>query len=1578
MRDNTVIVAMRQAHSPSEETPKPEEKHVSTQDVMVRMLQGLGSLARHSLLLPAHKAADCAVDAMAAFSRAVFAERAGATPGPGTSTLSTSIKERSTASSAPLASPKPRLASAGEVLAFCLRQLRSVQQLVQAAEDRHDSESAESEEVPRSYSGARVPSQLREVLPLWSRGDVTVSATRLGGSTRAEVLLGTTSQGQPVAVKRLHTHSGDTAEQVWRLFREALVMAGRRHLHCLPLLGIVAHVPSSTTTGGSSSTMSSASAHDQGTFLCLITRYLPGGSLDDALASPSISVALTPRHRLAVAVRVATALSALHEPEGSDLRLPSSKPQAVVHGAVRASHVLLGSSSSVQGLLSGSVDVMLGGFGSASLTQDAGDAPGASQGDASGEESRPAGRKRGLSAALPEALAFTPPEMLQAGAVADTPSDVWAFGCFLVELITGEPPHADAAGVAEVLKRLSLGQPPQVSRRALAQYPSAIAGVLAGCLQPVPQDRWSMQTVVHELHAILSGAAQARRPAGVPPRSRPPSTRVQVDTSSPAVHPQHASPSVYMTSLRRAGTTELADLDAAAFRSSSFGPGSAQHMLHGASHERDEAAGPSLRSPLTQAGPRRAYRPLMVDTHSGQQAQLLAAAGASTSSDSGSSDEEAEAVDVFTALDATPVASAKAPMGTSSSAMRLVRSVLELGGSFKSGRRVGGEAPASSRYRLAAAAGSGTPLAKIKSFHLQQAAMVLSSSTRNLLRAPSLLSMSMGVPTGALVAGEEEDNAAQFTPMILAAVDAMTRPMHLVRALWHALGVSRPAAFMRTVRQQARARGRSTFTYPTQDTTLDPRVIIHIVRRIGELLAMRKLSVGEWTVEDAQVALGGGDAGRRGGATPLAPPLGSGSAQEQVGDSEDTPSTPATPALRRHASAGDMQRPLSADSSSRSDGLAVLVPAPAGTQQAQVRHESSAVSPSGVLTVEAPAALPRPATFHVRRSKAQERYAFVPPAAVLPLHAPADSIAAGEAMGGEWAPRMQLPAPSAPVQLLAGGVAEALALCMCQLGRVSEETARWACFTVRVLCDHSAELHGRERSALQSLEHRLSAAGVDAALISALTTWGDRSDGVVINAAHALARLQSAVQHVRSLVLASDAPRMLLRAISVTSEQVQGGGPTGGSPGPDLRDPTAATAIPPGDLMAAEVVHAAAAALHDAARPTAADPEPAAVKALGEGACSVVVSAIWRLCVRCRQLRWGLEALSRRMQQTAQLPPDGITGSGRTVGQRFAVQRHHQRQATALVATLMDGLGETTSLLAMLAQHAPHIEVLLQQGAANALCLTLQAGALTSPTLAASTCRAITALVARDLHHAGPAWTRDAFRGVHSATPPPASTTDPGSAFTPAVLRMREALAAGAARSDLHLQDASLGRPSRKAGQRGQAPVPGSVIDDSKPDGGWGDSRLRGMGSSLSLEGSALSLGRGRGLSDASLPPVPLTPGQAVVAAQAALASVSVPELLCLVLEDMGLQDASGHVAAAVTVALYWLAFDCAAVQNVLMQQHLHMLIANTHAMLTVHSPAEHTLFEYGSCLATLLRNSPWAMASVGCCGGGSASCSIM
>ncbi|CAE7899420.1 unnamed protein product, partial [Symbiodinium sp. KB8] len=234
----------------------------------------------------------------------------------------------------------------------------------------------------------------------------------------------------------------------------------------------------------------------------------------------------------------------------------------------------------------------------------------------------------------------------------------------------------------------------------------------------------------------------------------------------------------------------------------------------------------------------------------------------------------------------------------------------------------------------------------------------------------------------------EEDNAAQFTPMILAAVDAMTRPMHLVRALWHALGVSRPAAFMRTVRQQARARGCSTFTYPTQDTTLGPRVIIHIVRRIGELLAMRKLSVGEWTVEDAQVALGGGDAGRRG------------SAQEQVGDSEDTPSPPATPALRRHASAGDMQRPLSADSSSRSDGLAVLVPAPAGTQQAQVRHESSAVSPSGVLTVEAPAALPRPATFHVRRSKAQERYAFVPPAAVLPLHAPADSIAAGEGMGG--------------------------------------------------------------------------------------------------------------------------------------------------------------------------------------------------------------------------------------------------------------------------------------------------------------------------------------------------------------------------------------------------------------------------------------------------------------------------------------------------------------------------------------------------------------------------------------------------
>ncbi|KAJ1272057.1 hypothetical protein BS78_06G174400 [Paspalum vaginatum] len=244
-----------------------------------------------------------------------------------------------------------------------------------------------------------------------------------------------------------------SSERLHRAFRRELdVLLSLRHPHIVRLLGY-------------------CDERDEGV---LVFEYAPNGDLHDSLHGNGAGV-LPWERRVAVALQVATALEYLHE----------GRDQAVIHGDVKASNVLLDAS----------LDAKLCDFGFAHV----------------GVSATLGGRP--WARAVMGSPGYVDPHLLRSG-VATKKSDVYSFGVLLLELLTGKDAVCRETGhrlTAAVGPRLSDGKASDVvDQRLGGDYDAAEAAVVAElamrCVSDGPDLRPSMADVVRVLQDKTSAA----------------------------------------------------------------------------------------------------------------------------------------------------------------------------------------------------------------------------------------------------------------------------------------------------------------------------------------------------------------------------------------------------------------------------------------------------------------------------------------------------------------------------------------------------------------------------------------------------------------------------------------------------------------------------------------------------------------------------------------------------------------------------------------------------------------------------------------------------------------------------------------------------------------------------------------------------------------------------------------------------------------------------------------------------------------------------------------------------------------
>jgi eukaryotic-like serine/threonine-protein kinase len=84
---------------------------------------------------------------------------------------------------------------------------------------------------------------------------------------------------------------------------------------------------------------------------------------------------------------------------------------------------------------------------------------------------------------------YLSPEQLATGATGDARSDVYAFGCIVYEMLTGEPPFGRASLPSTVEGKMTQTPPPLRGRR--ETVPEVLERIVHTCLARVPADRYS-------------------------------------------------------------------------------------------------------------------------------------------------------------------------------------------------------------------------------------------------------------------------------------------------------------------------------------------------------------------------------------------------------------------------------------------------------------------------------------------------------------------------------------------------------------------------------------------------------------------------------------------------------------------------------------------------------------------------------------------------------------------------------------------------------------------------------------------------------------------------------------------------------------------------------------------------------------------------------------------------------------------------------------------------------------------------------------------------------------------------------
>ena len=277
-----------------------------------------------------------------------------------------------------------------------------------------------------------------------------------------------TKLDRAVAIKILPEAFAADTERIARFQREAKTLASLNHLNIAHIHGLEESSPS---TGSG-----------QAVVRALVMELVEGEDLAQRIARGAIPVA----DALPIAKQIAEALEAAHE-------------QGIIHRDLKPANIKVRPDGTVKVLDFGLAKAMEPAF-----------AQGASAGQAVSQSptiTTPAMTEAGV---ILGTAAYMSPEQAR-GKTADTRADIWAFGCVLYEMLTGQRAF-EGQGVSETIARV-LEREPDWTRLPATLSP-ALRTYLRRCLQKDPRQR--IQSI-GDVRLALEGAFEADVPHTAPP-----------------------------------------------------------------------------------------------------------------------------------------------------------------------------------------------------------------------------------------------------------------------------------------------------------------------------------------------------------------------------------------------------------------------------------------------------------------------------------------------------------------------------------------------------------------------------------------------------------------------------------------------------------------------------------------------------------------------------------------------------------------------------------------------------------------------------------------------------------------------------------------------------------------------------------------------------------------------------------------------------------------------------------------------------------------------------------------------------
>jgi Tol biopolymer transport system component len=266
-----------------------------------------------------------------------------------------------------------------------------------------------------------------------------------------------TRLGRDVAVKVLPTHMSSSAELRQRLEREAKTISQLSHPHICTLHDV---------------------GHEDGTDY-LVMEFLEGETLADRLGKGAVPV----DQALRIGIEIAGALDAAHR-------------SGIIHRDLKPGNVMLTKSG-----------VKLLDFGLAKLAApDKGAVSQATSLPTALQESQPL-TTRGT---ILGTFQYMAPEQLEGGE-ADARSDIFAFGCVLYEMLTGQKAFTGKSQASLIGSIMNTDPPPISSIQPM--IPASLDRIVKGCLAKEPEHRWS---TAHDVMLQLQWIAEGGSLAGVP------------------------------------------------------------------------------------------------------------------------------------------------------------------------------------------------------------------------------------------------------------------------------------------------------------------------------------------------------------------------------------------------------------------------------------------------------------------------------------------------------------------------------------------------------------------------------------------------------------------------------------------------------------------------------------------------------------------------------------------------------------------------------------------------------------------------------------------------------------------------------------------------------------------------------------------------------------------------------------------------------------------------------------------------------------------------------------------------------